>query len=97
MLTTPAKGLSAPGFYADSALRPWTPSHHRSPAVDVPTAVLAYPTEPAATPRRWAQSYLDLHRYTTKAHGGHFPPIEDPDGLAEYLNTFFHATLTRTR
>ncbi len=87
---------SSARFYSDSARQPWTPIHHRSPVVDVPTAVLADPEEPAATPRRLAQSHLGPQRYTTESNGGHFAPVEDPDGLAGDLNTFLHGDTTTT-
>ncbi|MDA8072485.1 MAG: epoxide hydrolase [Actinomycetota bacterium] len=80
---------SSARFYAESLRRPWSPSREGSPVIGVPTAVAAYPKEPAATPKRWMEEYFDLQRYTVMERGGHFPAVEDPAGLSGELTKFF--------
>jgi epoxide hydrolase len=86
---TNSMGSSA-RLYAESFRRPWLPVHDGSPVIAVPTAIAAYPQEPAAVPRKWAEGYFDLQRYTVMDRGGHFPAVEDPQGLATDAAAFFH-------
>lgn len=80
---------SSARFYAESLRAPWSPQQEGTPVITVPTGVAAYPAEPAATPRKWAEGYYNLQRYTTMARGGHFPAVEDPNGLASEISQFF--------
>jgi len=57
--------------------------------VAVPTAVAAYPKEIGATPRKWAEGYFNLRRYTVMDHGGHFPAVENPKSLTADITAFF--------
>jgi epoxide hydrolase len=80
---------SSARFYAESMRRPWIPSNDGLPVVAVPTAVAAYPKEVGATPRKWAESYFNLRRYTVMDRDGHFPAIETPESLATDMTAFF--------
>ena len=40
-------------------------------------------------PRRWADSYYNLKRWTEMPSGGHFAPMEEPDLLVEDIRAFF--------
>lgn len=84
---------SSARLYAESLRRPWIPLHEGMPVITVPTAVAAYPKEPAATPRRWTEGYFNLQRYTTMERGGHFPAIEDPVGLSAEISEHFSSLI----
>jgi len=81
---------SSARFYAESVRRPWAPSNDGSPVVAVPTAVAAYPKEIGATPRKWAEGYFNLRRYTLMDRGGHFPAVENPKSLTSDITAFFN-------
>jgi pimeloyl-ACP methyl ester carboxylesterase len=40
-------------------------------------------------PRRWAEKYYNLQRWTDFPAGGHFAPMEQPERLVEDLRAFF--------
>jgi len=40
-------------------------------------------------PRRWAERYYDLRRWTVMPSGGHFAPFEEPELLVEDVRAFF--------
>jgi len=40
-------------------------------------------------PRRWAERYYNLKRWTIMPSGGHFAPMEEPQRLVEDLRAFF--------
>ena len=42
-------------------------------------------------PRRWAERYYNLHRWTLMPQGGHFAPMEEPERLADDVRAFFRA------
>ncbi|WP_439382503.1 epoxide hydrolase family protein [Amycolatopsis lexingtonensis] len=76
-------------LYAESFQKPWTPKSDAQPLFDVPTAVAAYPREPAAVPRKWVESRFDLRRYTVMERGGHYPAVESPETLGRDIAGFF--------
>src|SRR5262245_34154749 len=82
---------TAARFYAESLRRPWRPTHRGRPVVRVPTGVAAFPKENSQVPRRFAEEYFDLRRYTRMPRGGHFAPVEQPEALAAELRSFFGA------
>jgi pimeloyl-ACP methyl ester carboxylesterase len=63
----------------------------RSGRVEVPTAVAAFPKEPWAPPRKWAEPRFNIQRWTDMPRGGHFAAMEQPDLLLEDVRTFFRA------
>lgn len=83
-------------LYAESFRTPWTPRNDARPVFGVPTAVAAYPREPAAVPRKWVESQFDLRRYTVMDRGGHYPAVEAPESLGRDIAGFF-AELGETR
>ena len=40
-------------------------------------------------PRKWAESYYNLKRWTRMPRGGHFAPMEEPELLVEDIRAFF--------
>jgi pimeloyl-ACP methyl ester carboxylesterase len=40
-------------------------------------------------PRRWAEGYYNLKRWTVINSGGHFAPMEEPAKLVEDIRSFF--------
>ncbi|MDY7225701.1 epoxide hydrolase family protein [Hyalangium rubrum] len=80
---------TAARYYYEAAHNPWKPSHSRTPVVEVPTAVAALPKEIIQMPKRWAERYFNLQRWTPFPEGGHFAPMEQPERLVEDLRAFF--------
>ncbi len=56
--------------------------------VDVPTGVAAF-NEINRPPRELCEAHFDIRRFTVMEHGGHFPAMENPDGLVEEIRAFF--------
>jgi pimeloyl-ACP methyl ester carboxylesterase len=88
---TQTYGTSA-RYYYEAAHRPWQPAHSRTPVVEVPTAVAVFLKEVILQPRRWAERYYNLKRWTVFPSGGHFAPMEEPDVMIRDIREFF-ATL----
>ena len=65
------------------------PCHDRQPPVEVPTALLQFKGDVWLQPRKWAERYYNLKRWTVIEHGGHFAPMEQPDVLVEDIRAFF--------
>jgi pimeloyl-ACP methyl ester carboxylesterase len=90
---TQSYGTSA-RYYYESKHHPWQPSHNRVPVVEVPTGAAVFLKEVALQPRRWAEHYYNLKRWTVFPSGGHFAPMEEPQVLIEDLRTFFRTLRT---
>lgn len=75
--------------YYERAHHPWQPVHSRTPVVEVPTGVAVFPEEIIHMPRRWAERYYNLQRWTVMPAGGHFAPMEEPERLVEDIRAFF--------
>ncbi len=58
--------------------------------ITVPTGVTAF-RDPNAPPRELIEPWLNLQYYSTADRGGHFPALENPEGLVDELRTFFRA------
>lgn len=56
--------------------------------VRVPTGVAAF-NEVNRPPRALCEPHFDLHRFTVMDRGGHFPAMENPEGLVEEIRAFF--------
>ncbi|HEX8435405.1 epoxide hydrolase family protein [Archangium sp.] len=80
---------SAARYYYEATHQPWQPSHDRMPVVEAPTAVAVFPRDVAQMPRRWAERYINLQRWTPFPRGGHFGPMEQPELLVEDIRSFF--------
>ncbi|MBI2963271.1 MAG: epoxide hydrolase [Deltaproteobacteria bacterium] len=84
---TQSFGTSA-RYYYECTHNPWRPSHQRRPVVEAPTGVGVF-QDVVVLPRRWAERYYDLKRWTVMPRGGHFAPMEEPDLLVEDIRAFF--------
>jgi pimeloyl-ACP methyl ester carboxylesterase len=76
-------------YYYEARHRPWTPAHARTPVVEAPTGVAIFPKELLILPRRWAEQYYNLKRWTVMTAGGHFAPMEEPEQLVQDVRAFF--------
>lgn len=56
--------------------------------VDVPTGVAAF-NEVNRPPRELCEPHFDIRRFTVMERGGHFPAMENPEGLVEEIRAFF--------
>lgn len=85
---TQSYGTSA-RYYYESAHHPWQPSHSRMPVVEAPTGVILFANDIIGMPRRWAERYFNLQRWTTVPYGGHFGAAEQPELFVDDLRAFF--------
>ena len=63
--------------------------HDRLPAIEVPTGIAVFPNDLVFVPRRLAERYTNLTRWTRMPRGGHFAAAEQPALLVEDLRAFF--------
>jgi pimeloyl-ACP methyl ester carboxylesterase len=87
---TESYGTSA-RYYYEGTHHPWQPSHDRHPVVEAPTAGAVFAKEIIMGPRKWAERYYNLKRWTTMPSGGHFAPMEEPQMLVDDIRAFFRA------
>lgn len=80
---------SSARYYYEAIHQPWSPSHDREPVVEAPTGVAVFPDEVVLSPRRWAEEYYNLERWTRMTSGGHFPELEEPEALVGDIRAFF--------
>lgn len=85
---TQSFGTSA-RFYYEAAHNLWEPRHDHMPVVSAPTAYAAFPGEVLRNPRRWAERYFNIRRWTEMPSGGHFAPMEEPQALIDDIRAFF--------
>jgi pimeloyl-ACP methyl ester carboxylesterase len=78
-------------YYYEARSQPWTPAHTRTPVVEAPTALGIFPRELLIPPRKWAERYFNLKRWTPMTAGGHFAPSEEPDQLVADLRAFYRS------
>jgi microsomal epoxide hydrolase len=57
--------------------------------VEVPTGCAIFPKEMIRPPRRWAEAYFDVQRWSVMESGGHFAALEEPRVLVEDVRAFF--------
>jgi pimeloyl-ACP methyl ester carboxylesterase len=76
-------------YYYEAAHNVWQPSHDRSPVVEAPTGAAVFLKEVMLMPRKWAERYYNLKRWTVMPSGGHFAPMEEPERLVEDIRAFF--------
>lgn len=84
---TESFGTSA-RYYYECIHNPWRPSHDRSPVVEAPTGFGVF-EDVVRLPRKWAESYTNLKRWTRMPKGGHFAPMEEPELLVDDVRAFF--------
>jgi pimeloyl-ACP methyl ester carboxylesterase len=87
---------TAARFYAETFTSAFSPRHHRSPALDVPTAVATFPGDLLMLPRKLAEHHMNLHRWTIMPAGGHFPATEQPELLTQDIRAFYASLLLST-
>lgn len=78
-------------YYYEAAHHPWTPVHSRTPVVEAPTALGVFPRELFIPPRKWAERYFNLKRWTPMSSGGHFAPSEEPEQLVNDIRAFYRS------
>jgi hypothetical protein len=76
-------------YYYEGAHLPWRPSHDRWPVVEAPTGLAILPAELTFAPRKAAERYYNLQRWTEFPTGGHFAAAEEPELMVEDLRAFF--------
>jgi pimeloyl-ACP methyl ester carboxylesterase len=76
-------------YYYEAAHNPWRPAHDRMPVVEAPTGAAVFLKEVMLMPRRWAERYYNLKRWTVMPSGGHFAPMEEPQALIDDIRAFF--------
>ncbi|MBT2266038.1 epoxide hydrolase [Rhodococcus enclensis] len=95
--------MSAARFYREAALEGAEASEHNAtgaigapvieaiglPKLNVPTGVIALPSEPFLSPRPWIEGVYNLQRYSTFERGGHFAAFEEPDIVLSEIRAFF--------
>ncbi|HKY91931.1 MAG TPA: alpha/beta hydrolase, partial [Nevskiaceae bacterium] len=80
---------SSARYYYEFMHNPWVPTHDRWPRVEAPTAVAVFLKEVFLAPRKWAEQYYNLKRWTVFPSGGHFAPMEEPQAIVGDLRAFF--------
>jgi pimeloyl-ACP methyl ester carboxylesterase len=55
----------------------------------VPTGFALFPKDLTRPPRRWAERFYNVQRWTELPRGGHFAAMEEPQLLAEEIRAFF--------
>jgi pimeloyl-ACP methyl ester carboxylesterase len=76
-------------FYWENARHRWQPSHDRKPAIEAPAAFAIFPKDVLLVPRRIAERYANVQRWTVMPSGGHFAPAEEPERLVDDVRAFF--------
>lgn len=85
---TQSYGTSA-RYYYEAVHQPWQPSHDRMPVVEAPVGVAVFANEVVIQPRRWAERYYNLRRWTEFPAGGHFAAAEEPQAVIEDVRAFY--------
>ena len=73
--------------------------HSRGPGVggrvEVPVGCAIFPHELVYSPRSWAETRLNVTRWTEMPRGGHFAALEEPALLTEDVRAFFRQVRER--
>ena len=79
-------GSSMRMYNANAAI----PTTELARRVEVPSGYSLYPGDTLSPPpREWLERSANVVRVTEPAHGGHFPPFEQPESYAQELRDFF--------
>jgi pimeloyl-ACP methyl ester carboxylesterase len=78
-------------YYYGAHNQQWTPAHTRMPVVESPTALGVFLRELLIPPRKWAEHYFNLKRWTPMTAGGHFAPSEEPAQLVADIRAFYRS------
>ncbi len=81
--------VSSARHYYETKAEAMAPAHDRQPPVEAPTALLQFKGDVWMQPRKWAERYYNLKRWTIAEHGGHFAPMETPEVLVDDIRAFF--------
>ena len=81
--------------YYERRVHPWLLVHQRQPVVEAPTGVVVFLEDVTLMPRRWAERYYNLQRWTLMPQGGHFAPMEEPERLVDDVWAFFRSLRER--
>ena len=76
---------SAARYYRDASLR----QIDQAWRVSAPTGFAIFPRDIHPAPRRFAERFFDVRRWTGMPRGGHFGPWEEPALFAGELTSFF--------
>jgi len=63
--------------------------HDRVPAIEAPTGIAVFPNDLVFVPRRLAETYTNLVRWTVMPRGGHFAAAEEPDLIVDDIRAMF--------
>lgn len=55
----------------------------------VPAGFAIFPKDISHPPRRWAERFFNVQRWTDMPAGGHFAALEEPDRLVDDIRAFF--------
>ena len=58
-------------------------------SAQTPAGFANFPKDLSHPPRRWAERFFNVQRWTDMPHGGHFAALEAPDLLAQEIREFF--------
>jgi len=58
---------------------------------EVPAAFAIFPKDISQPPRKWAERFFNVRRWTVMPRGGHFSAVEEPELLAEDMRSWFRA------
>jgi pimeloyl-ACP methyl ester carboxylesterase len=56
---------------------------------EVPAGFAIFPRDLSTPPRKWAERFFNVQRWTEMPRGGHFAAMEEPELLAEDLRELF--------
>ena len=76
-------------YYYEAAHDLWAPVHDRPRLVDVPVGFLHMPGDIVLAPRKWLERVFNLVSWSELPAGGHFAPMEEPEGVIADIRQFF--------
>jgi pimeloyl-ACP methyl ester carboxylesterase len=74
---------AGPVRWTQEAAKGWIGSNR------TPAAFALFPKDIATPPRKWAERFFNVQRWTEMPRGGHFAAMEEPHKLAEDIRDFF--------
>jgi pimeloyl-ACP methyl ester carboxylesterase len=82
-------GTSMRFYWESMGPAAWQPVHDHSPPVPVPSGFAIFPEDNILVPRKTAERFANVQRWTIMPRGGHFGPAEEPELLTEEIRSFF--------
>jgi pimeloyl-ACP methyl ester carboxylesterase len=76
-------------MYWHDLRQPWTPSHNRTPVIDVPVGISVFPVDVVYRPRKIAEENANIVYWHDMPRGGHFAWAEVPEVLVDEVRKFF--------